>query len=297
MTQPRLTRLSFNFTAQCNMGCRFCYIPFDRGSSELRTWQAIMSRAVELGATQVTFGGGDPFISRDFIRLVAWLRETHPDLAFIHVDTNGIGLDPRDYDVVARHVDLLGLPLEGPTPTIHAAVRRGRGHFTVVTEHLRALVGKVPIKVNTLVTQENVLHLRALAELLMPLSPAVWAMYQFWPIGPIAVANAGEFDLSADAYADATRRICDEYEFCRIEAGTTESRAGSYFLVTQNGGCYATSPGHPREYADIGSIFDGDVLRRWEQVVDVSANASRMRLRLEALGLASSGTPERFVES
>lgn len=281
--QPKiLTRVSFNFANRCNMSCRFCYIPFDRKSSDFATWCRVVDRVIELGARQITFGGGDPFGATgknshspgDFLKFLQWARTATPNDTFIQVDTNAIGLDTAMYDALVANVDMLGLPIEAATPELHAAMRGMRGHFPIVYGHFEVLSRLMPTKINTMVGTRNVDELPALQRLLSDTPPSVWSIYQFWPIGDIAVDNRDDFLISDEVYLRSAEAIRETTTFCDVEVGSIRARSGAYFFCTQTGRAYATSA-TASGYIELGSVFDDDVLDRWTRVANVDANRNR----------------------
>lgn len=277
-----LTRASFNFAARCNMGCRFCYIPFDGQEADYGVWRSVLERLVELGATQVSFGGGDPFAYREFTRLLSWSRESLKTLQVVHVDTNGLALSESDYDLVASTVDLIGLPLDGSLQRIHDAVRGGRSNFAQSIHHIRALAPRLPVKVNTLVCRPNSEDLPNIAALLRSEPPAIWALYEFWTLGDRAKRFSSRFALTREQYWQAVK-FAESESGINVEFDPVDARAGAYFLVTQTGRAYATTGVLDHDYTELGSVFDDDVLPRWEACVDPLVNRERMDGRLRVL--------------
>lgn len=262
------------------MSCKFCYIPFDGADAGIDRWKQIIVRCAELGMTQISFGGGDPFLYDAFLDLVHWVRGEIGQVEFVHVDTNGLALTAAQYSRIAQDVDLIGFPVDGPSPRTHAAVRGSSRSFGMALRHLQALSPVVATKVNTVVTKQNIDSLPALAERLRAVRPRIWALYEFWPIGDIASEHASRFTVSRSAFDAAASEIVGKYSFCRIEAGSVDSRSGSYFFVTQTGRAYAVTASDPSRYVELGSVFDPAIASRWAHLVDVEANSERMAARL-----------------
>lgn len=277
-----ITRVSFNFANKCNLGCKFCYIPFDGRESEPTTWQRVVARVCDLGATQISFGGGDPFMYDDFPSLLTWVREVEQRISLLHVDTNGMALKPAQYPVLADTVHLLGLPLDGSNAALHALTRPSKASFGRVVRHLAALADQLPIKINTLVNERNNTDLPRIFEVIKPYTPAIWALYQFWPLGERAVGERRRFETTPEVYLKSV-------EFARllegvcVEIATIHDRAGTYFLVTQTGRAYAVTETATETYVELGSVFDDSVIDRWTQCVDPELNAHRMDHRIDVL--------------
>jgi hypothetical protein len=75
--QPHaLEELWFHTGTACNLACPFCLegsSPGDKrlGRITLRDVEPLMAEAVTLGVRQLSFTGGEPFIVRDFVRILA----------------------------------------------------------------------------------------------------------------------------------------------------------------------------------------------------------------------------------
>ncbi|GAB3449057.1 radical SAM protein [Actinophytocola sediminis] len=242
-----------------------------------------MHRLSDLGATQITFGGGDPFIYRRFPDLLRYIREELPGVGLLHVDTNGIALREQDYGVVVSTVDLLGFPLDGPSDEQNTLMRPNRAGFSAVRMHLGNLYDLLAIKINTVVTSRNVGVLGELSDLLRGTPPAIWALYEFWAIGPAASINAPNFVVEHETYTNAVSAIRAEVDYCHVEVNLVTSRSDSYFFVTHTGRAYAVSDDDHKHYVDLGSVFEDAVLNRWSAIVREERNGQRMSERLRII--------------
>ena len=85
-----LEELWFHTGTACNLSCPFCLegsVPGDTRLDRVRLEDVApyMDAAVELGVKQFSFTGGEPFIVRDFIRILAYAASLRPCLVL----TNG----------------------------------------------------------------------------------------------------------------------------------------------------------------------------------------------------------------
>ena len=264
------TRAIFNFESKCNMACRFCYVPFQRATSTLDDWQAIVSRIIELGARSIVFGGGDPLAFPDFRTLLLWTRETQPAGVRIHVDTNGIGFTNSDKTVLAL-ANSVGLPFDGSTPDVHDAVRNYKGHFQIALGVLRELVDAgFWIRINTVVTRENLSDLPALGALLDRYEIGLWSLYEFWPTEPAASQGADRFGLGHDDFARAAEEVRRVVRRIPIDVRSIQDRVKPYLFVKDSGEAYTLDRNDVTRYAPLGSIFDADILTRWRLIAPLS---------------------------
>lgn len=225
----------------------------------------MIDRFVELGASVLTVNGGDPFNYRwtpDLIEY-AWSRGLK-----VHVDTNGIMLKQKHYQLLLERTILLGLPLDGPSADIHDHMRDYPGHFNIVTGHLRELKGSGhPIKVNTVVTEENWMRVGELAQVLEQYQIARWSIYEFFPM-EAGERNRQRFELRDDHWDRALQAIEPKARTFTIEPGPRVERVSSTFVATHAGEVYLKPMAGPARF--IGSVFDDHIIDVWRSLGQTS---------------------------
>lgn len=271
-----VSRIIFNFNGKCNMNCPYCYIPFRQADGSLELWKDIILRCKQWKPKMIVFGGGDPFMFQGFRDL---LRFSHDDEIFIHVDTNALALHPRDVQLIIDAVDQIGLPFDG-TETSHAAMRKHPKHFAVVRKWLEELLNKgVRVKVNTVVSALNKDTLFELAEFLQGYPISQWCLYQFWPL-EAGLENEAVFRISDDEYLAVAQQIAKKYSFTKIDIATVASRLSSHFFVSSTGVVYTEDINNVSDYIFLGSVFDDDILTKWQKYGNDSIAASRANFRM-----------------
>ncbi len=141
-----LDELWFHTGTACNLACPFCLEGSKPGDDRLdritlADVEAIIAEACELGVRQFSFTGGEPFIVKDFVSILAHAAERRPCLVL----TNGT-------DPVLKRLHqietLLGAPndvsfrisIDWPVRDRHDA-GRGAGSFEKSLRALRELAG------------------------------------------------------------------------------------------------------------------------------------------------------------
>lgn len=262
------------------MQCPFCYLPFDGEQSVLEDWKKIIDRLSAWNVSSITFGGGDPMRYRDFPKLLSYTADSVASVRFVQLDTNAILLREEHYSLLERSVDLVGLPLDGSNRSIHGAMRRDYRHFDLVMKHLESLAGRVPIKINTVVSAINVADLPVLMNLLSKYPIERWALYEFWPMEP-AMDAAHRHKIDHAEYSRAAQAIREACDFTTVELGSIEDRRPCYFFVSQTGRAYTVDRDDANRYVELGSVFDSDVLDRWVAHGDPKRVEGRVASRMQ----------------
>lgn len=259
------------------MNCDFCYIPFDNNNVDNpELWLKIIDRCKQWNPEVITFGGGDPFAYEKF---PVFLKTLEKENLFLQVDTNGLHLKECHLHLIKKSIDLVSLPLDGQQE-IHTNMRKNPSHFNIVIDLIQKLsdVG-IKVKVNTVVTKMNILHLENLAILLSTLPISAWSLYQFWPIGPSKKFKK-QFEVSNQEFHNAVSTIKSKYTFTNIESSSFDDRHLSYFFVTSNGRVYTINKSNPEEYVEVGNVFDEDIIQKWKLHGNVENVAHRAKLRI-----------------
>lgn len=130
--------VSIELTYGCNEMCVHCYNPNSSrencvvkkvADDELATedYFSVLDQLADMGVPKVLFTGGDPFVKKDFIRI---LQYAHKKKFAVDIYTNGQSLynNQRLYEqVVACFPHTIGLSLYSVEPTVHESVTRVKG--------------------------------------------------------------------------------------------------------------------------------------------------------------------------
>lgn len=130
--------VSIELTYGCNEMCVHCYNPNSSrevcavkktAKDELVTedYFSVLDQLAMMGVPQVLFTGGDPFVKKDFIRI---LQYAHSKKFAINIYTNGQSLynNPGLYEqVLACFPHLIGLSLYSVDPAVHESITRVKG--------------------------------------------------------------------------------------------------------------------------------------------------------------------------
>jgi len=135
--------VAVRITNRCNLRCRICGQHGPNGNLAggredelpLVGLQPLVEEAAAAGAGMFYIWGGEPFLRRDAVDLIA---AAHRARLFTVVTTNGYCLEDLAEELVRIPLDSLRLSLDGP-PEIHDRIRGVRGLFDRVMAGVRRL--------------------------------------------------------------------------------------------------------------------------------------------------------------
>jgi MoaA/NifB/PqqE/SkfB family radical SAM enzyme len=268
------------------MTCRFCYIPFTGERDTLENQKKYIDKAVSMGAELITFGGGDPFLDKNFRELLQYAARLPVS---IQIDTNGLRLKEEDIGLIKDTVDFMSLPLEG-SQEIDTLMRGNVTHFDTVIKWLQRLLDEgIKVKINTVVTKQNIDSLPLLAEILQPFAtrennPLLrWSLYEFIP-AEAGDINRKEFEISQEQFEQAMNNLQQNFPDLPAEPGSRGNRKSAYFFVRDTGYVYVTDPSPANDNSiTIGHILDDDICQKWGNLTEGKKYDTRAELRLRLI--------------
>lgn len=241
------------------MSCEWCYVPFAGERPDPMVCERIVARSAEIGFEVFTFGGGDPLLYGFLPDLLASARRCG---LFVHVDSNGIGLECTNatLSILSNEIDLLGLPLDGPRPDIHDRIRSAASHFELIIDRLtwlRPFMSKV--KINTFVSKRNANTIHEMVPLIARLGPSRWSLYQYWPLSQGKAAIAQHI-ISDEQFLTTTGKLPTIIDGVRVEVNPIPARRLTYPFVSHDGTVYIHDEKDESSYKILGSIFENAVV-------------------------------------
>lgn len=133
----RVYELTLGYTCNCN--CAFCSISDRKPLPPKTTAEALadIAQSRREGFRTIGFGGGEPTIRADILKLTAFAKKSGFDT--IRVQTNGIMLSYPDFArrLTAAGANYFKFSIHGHTPAIHDRLTRVRGSFEQALAGLR----------------------------------------------------------------------------------------------------------------------------------------------------------------
>lgn len=161
-------RVIWDVTTQCNLKCRHCYNKSGQkkglSSSQLHT---ISEKLSQTKIFFITLSGGEPLMEPEIWNIIQQFKNNQKKVQIISNGTlinRRIAKKLKDY-----HVDSVQISLDGMEKT-HDYQRKMKGCFKKSINAIQHLVAeKIPVVVNTLVTQRNIEEIPGLLDLCVQL--------------------------------------------------------------------------------------------------------------------------------
>ena len=137
--------LQIDITSKCNLNCRFCTDAAFLNRSSFLSFSDVclaLERAKELGVSQITINGGEPFLHPQIEDI---LREAKERGFVVCVTSNGTLLSSQLVRAVGKYIDYIQLSIDGTNAADHDFARGKPGAFSAV-ERAMEVLGKQGIK-------------------------------------------------------------------------------------------------------------------------------------------------------
>ena len=125
-------------TYRCNERCVHCYLDHDdHGEMTTDEIKKILDQLAEAGTFFLTFSGGEVFLRRDFLELVAYARKL---LFNVKVKSNAVMIREREAQELRRlGVEQIQISVYSHRAEVHDAITKVRGSWAKTTRAIRFL--------------------------------------------------------------------------------------------------------------------------------------------------------------
>jgi SAM-dependent methyltransferase/pyruvate-formate lyase-activating enzyme len=224
----------------CNNHCTFCHTldvrHIDGDSDEV---ERKIARAAQLGHTMVCLSGGEVTMRKELLRWAAYTAKHGMDFGLV---TNGRMLAYRELveKLIQLRLRYVYMSLHGGTAKVHNSLVRADA-FEQTYAAVKNLAGRgLDFTVNTVVTRQNVDHLRPVVDAILPYPDVV---LKFSMVQPKGGADR-LFDQIIPRVSDVAAKVKDAIEY---GLSKTEGR-GRY---AHDGIPFCLLPGHEHRYDDL----------------------------------------------
>lgn len=300
-------RLSLNISVarSCFVKCLGCYNHFGNSPNLISTDNILyfLSAAKKRKFTRVTLCGGDPLSRPNIIDLLKKIKTLG---FFISLDTVGTpildevktifygsSLIPKVNEAdIAKYVDLVGIPLDGPSNEIINLFRTERTNQfdeqTLILNKLSAVQAKICI--NTVVHQGNINYIEKMLPIVTDFDGIKkWQLFQFMPIGPLGYKNRNTYEISDEdffllknkmtKYKDRLLKHID------LEFKAKAERKGNYMFVDSEGLAWVPNIGMDEEWNECKDtthkrliIGDINILEDHEKILERALNPQSIKI-------------------
>lgn len=148
--KPHLNSLQFELTSRCNERCIHCYIPNAKKNKgidmTIDTVKRILDEYSSMGGLHVTLSGGEVFLHKDILPIIAYCREKDMCISIL---SNLISLEESQIPLLKEaNLSLIQTSLYSMDPQIHDYITTVKGSFKKTVRSIELLVSAdIPVQI------------------------------------------------------------------------------------------------------------------------------------------------------
>ncbi|MBT3397717.1 radical SAM protein [archaeon] len=253
-------------TSRCNQNCKYCYDVKNPCEISLDEIKKIISYISQNGTKSVIISGGEPLLREDIGEIMAEIKSKGLN---VFLDTNGDFFLDR-LNEIERNIDILGLPLDGPSEEFSYRGKENFQNVIKILEHYKSKKERPKIRIGTVVTKENINLLEDIAKLIRNFEIDVWKIYQFMPTGPLATKNRAALEIDERSFLEAIKNLKDKNLQLNILTCSSESRKRAHFFIGSDGKVYVPED-EKGDCKILGSVFEKGTIEEWKRITDLKS--------------------------
>lgn len=247
--------IDFQVTKRCNLNCQFC-CGADKNKNDVDTdvIKKVIDKLTLAGVDRIVLTGGEPLIRNDIDEIIKYIRNKKIN---IYLSTNGYFLE-QHLDTIVKNVDCIGLPLDGYYSNTSVQMTR-KYNQKVITLNSIELIKKmnpnIIVKVGTVVSKINIAELHMLGNLLFnseSISPDVWRLYQFTPLG-VGKINSEKFEISDSEFLKTVEYLKRKFAGYNIGSLSNDESNDTYVFIAPNMDIVCLTN---NDYITVGNVIE-----------------------------------------
>ncbi len=161
----------FELTFNCGLRCRHCYTDcYNKPAlikKELKTKEvmAVLDKAYQAGVIWVCFTGGDPLTRKDFLEIYTYAKNKG---FIVTVFTNAYSMTQEIADYFKKSPPfVIEMTLNAASKDLYEKISQVKGSFKKVMQGIELMLkNKIPLKIKTQITKDNVAELDEIKKLI-----------------------------------------------------------------------------------------------------------------------------------
>ena len=257
-------------TRACQLACRHCRAEAikHRNPNELTTAEAygLIDQLVEMDRPLFVLTGGDPMERADLVDIVSYSSRRGLPVSITPSATPKVTFE-RMKALKEAGLARWAFSIDGSTPEIHDRFRGIRGTFDLTMEKISYLKQlRIPLQINTTVSQHNVEDLPAIAELVGRLDTVLWSVFFLIPTGRARLQDMLSpeghekvlewlYQLSGNVAFDIKTTEGPQYRRVRMQHAAADTNVAAASAT----GAGATAHGEARDMSrSMRPVWDGN---------------------------------------
>lgn len=227
-----LYSVCWNITGKCNENCLFCYRTIENELS-FDDNKRIANVLINENIKKITIAGGEPLLYEYLFDIAKYIKNRNSNI-FLSITTNGLLVEGDSIEKILKYFDSITLSIDGDNENIHQELGRGKVHFKKNIWLLAQLDGKIRIKVNSVITSNNLYSIIGLKSIFEKYKIKRWKIMRFYPVSFMAKENKQFYTISDEQF-DSLKNVLVSDSKMVIQFNDYNEFENSYLNIFPNG--------------------------------------------------------------
>lgn len=229
-----MDKICWNITSKCNKNCSYCF-RFYEDCLPYAENKKILNNIQKMGVKKIVWSGGEPFLYKDIIKLLALSKEKG---IYNSVITNASLLNENNIAEHLKYIDKLIVSLDFINDTKNTEYGIGENYYKHLSKVLllsKKIKKDIIIQVNTVVFSGNYKYIKDLMLELNKYNIDNWKAMVFIPIRGKAMINKMDLSITADQFKEVLRVVDNVNTNYNIIINDNKDLLKTHYIVLSSG--------------------------------------------------------------
>lgn len=292
-------KVCWNLTNECNSNCIHCFRNLEETSLTFEENKNIIEN-IDGSVDFISFSGGEALLYDSFFDLVKQAKKKGIGCS---LTTNAKLLNEDNIPELIEYLDRITFSIEEVDDRLNAIMGRGTEycrHLKKVILFIRKLNPEFFIKVNTVVTKQNINRIKDIYDFLIDLNVNTWVVKRFCPYRQIAKSNENSLIISDEEFNNLINKV-NKYElintivedYRKVEEQLVITASGNLIIGRNHEDVVLLPKIHLQDKESVKLVIDQNDIKR--EKTDINLNLYKTFYIVAKAGSISAASKQTYI--
>lgn len=292
-------KVCWNLTNECNSNCIHCFRNIEETSLTFEENKNIIEN-IDGSVDFISFSGGEALLYDRFFDLVKQAKKKGIGCS---LTTNAKLLNEDNIPKLIEYLDRITFSIEEVDDRLNAVMGRGHeycSHLKKVILFIRKLNPEFFIKVNTVVTKQNINRIKDIYDFLIDLNVNTWVIKRFCPYRQIAKANENSLIISNEEFNNLINKV-SKYElintivedYSKVEEQLVITSSGNLIIGRNHEDVVLLPKIHLQDKESVKLVINQNDIKR--EKTDINLNLYKTFYIVAKAGSISAASKQTYI--
>lgn len=258
-SEKNLYYVCWYMTYYCNLECEYCYAFKNKINNPLDTLVSVGSELINQGIKKINLTGGEPFASKHLLEII----DTFHSKIDLSITTNGTIGTKEQLIYIKGKLERITISIDSVDAELGKLLRSKKCDTHKILQFASdAIELGFKVKINTVVSKMNKMHLRNIGNWLMQFPESIsWKLFQITD-NPNVESSINGYLISNLEFENIVLDMAKQFPMLKIQKASSEDLNHNYIIVTPEGGVQVP---YLLGYKPIGNVLQDNIYELLEQ--------------------------------